>query len=97
MAVASLSLTANSDAYDGARWKAATQAVGRGSPPNEVDAGFEWIGTYQPNLHCIQVVPSPLPAGQGVEVATLSYHPLLVGSSALLYVYRFSGAGCPPA
>ncbi|MGZ4763167.1 MAG: hypothetical protein ACXV7I_12070 [Ilumatobacteraceae bacterium] len=96
MVVTSLSLTANSDAFDGARWKAATEAVDRGSAPIEVDAGFEWLGTYHPNLHCIWVVPSRLAPGQGVEVATLSYRPLLIGSSALMYVYRVGGTGCPP-
>ncbi len=97
MAIASLSLTANSDSFDGARWKAASEAVDRGSAPTEVDSGFEWLGTYRPNLHCIWVVPSRLASGQGVEVATLTYHPLLVGPTSQLYVYRFGGTGCPPA
>jgi hypothetical protein len=97
MAVAALALTANSDAYDGARWRAASDAVTNGSAPNEVDAGFEWIGTYRPNLHCIWVVPTPLPPGQGVEIARRDFHPMLVGPSAQLYVYRVAGPGCPPA
>ena len=96
MAIASLSLTANSDSFDGARWKAATEAVDRGSAPTEVDAGFEWLGTYHPNLRCIRVVPSRLASGQAVEVATLTFHPLLVGPTSQLYVYRFGGPGCPP-
>jgi hypothetical protein len=97
MAIASLSLAANSDSFDGARWKAASEAVDRGSAPTEVDAGFEWLGTYRPNLHCIWVVPSQLASGQGVEVATLTFHPLLVGPTSRLYVYRVGGPGCPPA
>ena len=82
--------------HDGARWKAASEAVDRGSAPTEVDAGFEWLGTYRPNLHCIWVVPSPLASGQGVEVTTLTFHPLLVGPTSQLYVYRVNGPGCPP-
>jgi hypothetical protein len=97
MAVAALALTANSDAFDGARWRAASAAVRSGSAPNEVDAGFEWIGTYRPNLHCIRIVPSPLPAGQGTEIGTWAYRPMLIGSWAQLYVYRVAGPGCPSA
>jgi hypothetical protein len=97
LAIASLSLTANSDSFDGARWKAASDAVDRGSAPTAVDAGFEWLGTYRPNLHCIWVVPSQLASGQGVEVTTLRFHPLLVGPTSQLYVYRVNGPGCPQA
>jgi hypothetical protein len=97
IAVAGLALTANSDAFDGARWRAASDAVRRGAAPAEVDAGFEWIGTYRPNLHCIVVVPTPLAAGQGTKVATSTFRPLLIGSESRLYVYRVGRAGCPPA
>ena len=95
LAVAALALTANSDAFDGARWRAASEAVRDGSAPTSVDGGFEWLGTYRPNLHCIQVVPSPLPSGHGVEIAAPTFHPMLVGPSAHLYVYRVNGPGCP--
>ena len=97
LAVAALALTANSDAFDGARWRAASAAVVDGSAVTEVDAGFEWLGTYQPNLHCIWVVPSPLPEGHGIEIAAPTFRPMLIGPTARLYVYRVEGPGCPPA
>jgi hypothetical protein len=95
IAVAALALTANSDAFDGARWRAGTDAVHGGSAPAEVDAGFEWRGTYTPNLHCIQVAASPLPAGTGVEIASPTYQRFLVGPVERLHVYRVVAPGCP--
>jgi hypothetical protein len=39
-------LTANSDAFDGTRWRLANRAVAAGYRPGTIDAGFEWIGTH---------------------------------------------------
>jgi hypothetical protein len=43
-AALALALTANSDAYDAARWRAAQAQSGL--PPLAVDAGFEWVGAH---------------------------------------------------
>lgn len=90
-----LLLTANSDAFDGARWRAANEAVSRGAAPGDVDAGFEWIGTYQPNRHCIWVVSSPTTAPGLHEIATSSWRPFLVGPWSRLHVYRADLPDCP--
>jgi hypothetical protein len=39
-------LTANSDAFDGTRWRLANRAVAAGYGPGTIDAGFEWIGAH---------------------------------------------------
>jgi len=44
LAALALALTANSDAYDAARWRVAEAQ--RGVPALSVDAGFEWIGAH---------------------------------------------------
>jgi hypothetical protein len=44
--VVSVVLTANSDAFDGARWRVATRAVAEGNAATSVDAGFEWVGAH---------------------------------------------------
>jgi hypothetical protein len=43
-AALALALTANSDAYDAARWRAGEAQAGL--PPLAIDAGFEWIGAH---------------------------------------------------
>lgn len=45
-AVVSVVLTANSDAFDGARWRLGTRAVAQGNAAPTVDAGFEWVGAH---------------------------------------------------
>jgi hypothetical protein len=90
-----LLLTANSDAFDGARWRAANEAVSRGAAPGDVDAGFEWIGTYRPNRHCIWIVSSPISAPGLHEIATSSWRPFLVGPLSRLHVYRADLPDCP--
>jgi len=42
----SLAVTLNSDAFDGARWRAAHQAVSQGVAATAVDGGFEWVGWH---------------------------------------------------
>jgi hypothetical protein len=42
----SLAVTVNSDAFDGARWRAAQQAARPGIPTTAVDGGFEWVGWH---------------------------------------------------
>jgi len=44
VAALALAMTANSDAYDAARWRAAESQSGL--PPLAIDAGFEWIGAH---------------------------------------------------
>ncbi len=46
--VVALVLTANSDAFDGARWRAASRAVAAGNAAATVDGGFEWVGAHAP-------------------------------------------------
>ncbi len=46
VAVVSVVLTANSDAFDGARWRLGTRAVAQGNAAPTVDAGFEWVGAH---------------------------------------------------
>ena len=97
LGVTALLLTANSDAFDGARWRAANEAVRRGALASDVDAGFEWIGTNQPNRHCIWIVSSPLATAGLHEIATSSWRPFLVGPTSQLHIYRADAPGCPPA
>jgi Dolichyl-phosphate-mannose-protein mannosyltransferase len=46
VAVVAVVLTANSDAFDGARWRLGNRAVASGNAPPTVDAGFEWVGAH---------------------------------------------------
>ncbi len=46
ISVASLALTVNSAAFDGARWQAGRDAVNAGVPADQIDAGFEWAGAH---------------------------------------------------
>ncbi|AXE39673.1 hypothetical protein JS278_02535 [Acidipropionibacterium virtanenii] len=41
-----LVLTAATDSYDAARWRAAEGLVAAGEAPRDVDAGLEWVGTH---------------------------------------------------
>lgn len=41
-----VAMTAGTLAYDAARWEAAAQLVARGVAPQDIDAGFEWVGTH---------------------------------------------------
>jgi hypothetical protein len=50
-------LTVNSAAFDHARWHAAQQAVGAGTPADQVDGGIEWDG-----YHSTAVDQNGLPA-----------------------------------
>ena len=38
----------NSFAFDTARWRAGERLVALGIRPDEVDAGYEWVGTFAP-------------------------------------------------
>jgi hypothetical protein len=46
LAVVSVLFAVNSDAYDGARWAAASAATNASTPATSVDAGPEWIGAH---------------------------------------------------
>lgn len=45
-AATSTAITANALAFDAARWRAASSLVAQGIPPNNIDAGFEWVGYH---------------------------------------------------
>jgi len=47
----------NTNAYDGARWRAAERLVAQGFPPATVDAGPEWTDSHQTGL---AIVTNPL-------------------------------------
>jgi hypothetical protein len=46
LGASALVIAANSFAYDAARWRAGTAAVGLGYAPGTVDAGYEWAGFH---------------------------------------------------
>ena len=49
----------NSFAFDAARWKAGNRLVQTGLAPELVDAGWEWVGLYQPGWQVgYQLVPT---------------------------------------
>jgi hypothetical protein len=50
LAVVSSFFMLNSFAFDAARWHAGERLALLGVRPDEVDAGYEWVGYYQPNL-----------------------------------------------
>jgi hypothetical protein len=39
-------LTALTDSYDSARWRAATRLTATGIPATDIDAGLEWVGYH---------------------------------------------------
>ena len=57
LAVMSAGFLLNTNAYDGARWRAAERLVGRGFTPATVDAGPEWTDSHQAGL---AIVTTPL-------------------------------------
>ena len=63
-AASALALTLNSNAFDAARWQAASDAVRSGLPANEVDGGFEWSGAHstKDNLNQVPHGDDPLVA-----------------------------------
>jgi hypothetical protein len=46
----SLIFMLNSFAFDSARWRAGERLVQLGVRPEAIDAGYEWVGYYQPSL-----------------------------------------------
>jgi hypothetical protein len=50
LAVVSLIFVLNSAAFDGARWQAGQQLAELGIAPETIDAGYEWVGLFQPDL-----------------------------------------------
>jgi hypothetical protein len=59
VAFVALALTADADAFDGARWRAGERAVARGVPATEVDAGFEWVGAHTSAVADLNRPPAP--------------------------------------
>lgn len=93
LGVSAVMLTANSFAYDSARWKAGEAAVAMGYGAATVDAGYEWVG-YHSNLNA-----NAKPAGYGFTryddrimaskpCAVVSNRPLKVTGYVLLRVER---------
>jgi Dolichyl-phosphate-mannose-protein mannosyltransferase len=50
LSVVSMIFMLNSLAFDAARWRAGERLVELGVAPEEVDAGYEWVGFFQPVL-----------------------------------------------
>jgi hypothetical protein len=50
LAAISIVFMLNSFAFDAARWQAGERLALLGVRPDEVDAGYEWVGYYQPSL-----------------------------------------------
>jgi hypothetical protein len=50
VALLSLLIALNSLAFDGARWRAGERLAQLGVSPENVDAGYEWVGYYQRDL-----------------------------------------------
>jgi hypothetical protein len=46
LGITSVGLTYDSDAFDAARWRAATVLVSPATPADTIDAGLEWVGTH---------------------------------------------------
>ncbi len=46
LGVSALAITANSFAYDTARWREGGAAVAAGYAPGTIDAGYEWVGDH---------------------------------------------------
>jgi hypothetical protein len=57
IAIFSLIFMLNSFAFDSARWRAGERLVQLGVSPDEVDAGYEWVGYFQPSLPAASTVP----------------------------------------
>jgi hypothetical protein len=84
MAVAAVSLlvTLNSDAFDGARWRLASQAANGGVPASSVDGGFEWVGWHATSVADANAVGDATRTywlamvGEGAACAEVSASPL---------------------
>ena len=50
ISIVSLIFMVNSFAFDSARWHAGERLVQLGVRPDDVDAGYEWVGDHQPDL-----------------------------------------------
>jgi 4-amino-4-deoxy-L-arabinose transferase-like glycosyltransferase len=50
ISVVSLIFMLNSFAFDSARWRGGERLVQLGIQPDDVDAGYEWVGFHQPDL-----------------------------------------------
>jgi hypothetical protein len=57
LAVVSTIFMLNSFAFDSARWHAGERLTLMGINPEEVDAGYEWVGYYQPILPAANDIP----------------------------------------
>ena len=50
LALVSVTFMLNSFAFDSARWHAGETLAQLGVPPDEIDAGYEWVGSHAPSL-----------------------------------------------
>jgi hypothetical protein len=58
IAIIALMLMLNSFAFDSARWRAGEHLVELGVSPEQVDAGYEWVGNHQRSLPVATKIPS---------------------------------------
>ena len=70
LALVSLALAVNADAYDAARWRAGSSLRRMGVPVQQIDAGFEWFGYHQRGPVTIVAVPGSLTSYQNLYAAT---------------------------
>jgi hypothetical protein len=57
--IVSLIFMLNSLAFDSARWRGGERLVQLGVAPENVDAGYEWVGYYQPDLPgALEIIPT---------------------------------------
>ena len=57
--IVSLIFMLNSFAFDSARWRGGERLVQLGVVPDEVDAGYEWVGYHQPDLPgALEIIPT---------------------------------------
>jgi 4-amino-4-deoxy-L-arabinose transferase-like glycosyltransferase len=59
LSIVALIFMLNSFAFDSARWRAGERLVQLGVRPEDVDAGYEWVGFHQPALpHDSEILPT---------------------------------------
>jgi hypothetical protein len=58
ISIVSLIFMLNSFAFDSARWRAGEHLVELGVSPEQVDAGYEWVGNHQRSLPVATKIPS---------------------------------------
>jgi hypothetical protein len=100
MALATLVIVLDGDAYDSVRWSVAQRAVADGIPPEQVSAGFEWLGANHrgpigpsENIlgfpdRCIYVAEARLSGPGHRLIARRTYAPVGSFLQRSLWIYR---------